>query len=148
MLRIEITITLLLLLLFIISMLASMSHADIDCTYSLFSLYALLSHPQYNHLREMLVILIVVSVLVILSDVWVLGLMHLEMVGGGNRFFGVVWIVVEIGIKIALIVLMVMWRSYIVEIDQKKEDLIKLEKLIADLIRTEMVKSPENTVST
>jgi uncharacterized membrane protein len=101
-------------------MLASLSHADLDSTYSLFAFFALLTHPQYNSIREVLLILIAVTVLVILSDFWVIGLLGSEEIGGGNRFFGYLWTVVEILLKIWLIVMLSLWRSHINEEDSKK----------------------------
>jgi len=51
MIRIEVYCMLILLADFIISMLGSLSHADIDSTYALFAFYALLTHRQYNSIR-------------------------------------------------------------------------------------------------
>ena len=51
MIRIEVYCILILLSNFVISMLASLSHADIDTTYSLFAFYALLTHRHYNSIR-------------------------------------------------------------------------------------------------
>ena len=105
---------------FIVSMLASLSHADIDSTYSLFAFYALLTHRQYNSIREVLIILIVITALVIVSDFWVLGLMQFERTSGGNKFFGCVWTVVEIGLKIGLEVMLVSWKKHISDADSKR----------------------------
>lgn len=110
----------LLLSIFVVSMLGSLSHADIDATYSLFAFFALLTHPQYNSIREVLLILIVITALVILSDFWVMSLLSNEAIGGWNRFFGYVWTVVEIVLKLVLIVFLVMWRSYIEEADASR----------------------------
>jgi len=51
MLRIEVNCSLILLAIFIVSMLGSLSHADINCVYALFAFYALTTHPQYNSIR-------------------------------------------------------------------------------------------------
>lgn len=88
MLRIEIQCSLLLLTVFIVSMLGSLSHADLDSAYSLFAFFALITHPQYNSIREVLLILMVVSVLVIISDFWVFAIFRSEQTGGTNKFFG------------------------------------------------------------
>lgn len=79
---------LLLLLLFVVSMFGSLSHADIDTTFSLFGFYALLTYKQYNSIREVLVILMVTSLLILISDFWVLGLLQHEATGSVNKFFG------------------------------------------------------------
>jgi hypothetical protein len=120
MLKIEVRCSLLLLSIFVVSMLGSLSHADLDATYSLFAFFALLTHPQYNSIREVLLILIVITALVILSDFWVMSLLGNEAIGGWNRFFGYVWTVVEIVLKLVLIVFLVMWRSHIEEADANR----------------------------
>ena len=102
MIRIEVYCMLVLLTDFVISMLASLSHADIDSTYSLFSFYALLTHRHYNSIREVLVILIAITGLVILSDIWVLGIIPHEKTSDGNKVFGCIWTVIEICLKIGL----------------------------------------------
>ena len=51
MLRIEVNCTLLLLALFLVSMLGSLTHADINAVYALFAFYALVTHLQYNSIR-------------------------------------------------------------------------------------------------
>ena len=75
MLRIEVNCSLILLGIFIVSMLGSLTHADINAVYALFAFYALTTHPQYNSIREVVVILIAVSVVVLLADIWVVGLL-------------------------------------------------------------------------
>jgi hypothetical protein len=59
-------------------MLGSLSHSDINSSYSLFSYFALISHRQYNSLQEILVILIVVTLLIVGSDIWALALLQFE----------------------------------------------------------------------
>ena len=76
MLRIEVNCSLVLLAIFIFSMLGSLTHADLNSVYSLFAFYALLTHPQYNSIREVIVILIAVSALVFLADLWAILLLH------------------------------------------------------------------------
>jgi Ca2+/Na+ antiporter len=119
MIKIEVYCSLVLLSLFVVSMLGSLSHADIDATYSLFAFYALLTYRQYNSIREVLVVVMGATGLVLVSDFWVMGLMQFEATSGANRFFGYVWTGLEICLKIALLVMLVSWRVHISEEDAK-----------------------------
>jgi len=49
-----------------------------------------------------------------------MGLMQFENTSGGNKFFGYVWTVLEIGLKIALVVMLVLWRNHVNEADRRK----------------------------
>ena len=93
MLRIEVNCSLLLLGIFVVSMLGSLTHADLNSVYSLFALYALLTHPQYNSIREVLVIVMAVTALVFVSDIWVMALLGSEPMTGGQLVFGYIWVV-------------------------------------------------------
>lgn len=93
-------------------MLGSLSHSDINSSYSLFSYFALISHRQYNSLQEILVILIVVTLLIVGSDIWALALLQYEEIGEFNRIFGYVWIVGELALKLVLLGNLIVWKLY------------------------------------
>ena len=46
--------------------------------------------------------------------------MQFERTSGGNKFFGYLWTVIEILLKIGLEVMMVSWRRHISEADSKR----------------------------
>ena len=121
MLRIEVNCTLLLLALFLVSMLGSLTHADINAVYALFAFYALVTHPQYNSIRQIVVILIAVSVVVLLADVWTLALLGSEGISAAMRGLAYVWTVLEMGLKIWLIVLLALWKKHLADEDAKRE---------------------------
>jgi hypothetical protein len=121
MLKIEVNCSLILLAIFVVSMLGSLTHADPNSVYALFAFYALLTHPQYNSIREVLLILMLVTLLVFLADIWALVLLAIEPIGGTNRVLGYVWTAIEMGLKIALMVFLIMWRKHIQEEDLRKE---------------------------
>ena len=102
MIRIEVYCMLALLADFVVSMLASLSHADIDSVYSLFAFYALLTHRHYNSIREILIILITVTVFILISDFWVLANMQYQRTSSFNKTFGYICTAIEICLKIGL----------------------------------------------
>jgi hypothetical protein len=100
-------------------MLSSCTRSDINSTYALFSYYALLTHRQNNSLRGVQVILIIVSTLVILADIWAIALLKEEQVSDGNRVFGYIWIILEIGLKAALVIMLSLWLKHTSQADQE-----------------------------
>ena len=130
MLRIEIYTTLLLLVLFILSMLGSLSHSDINTAFSLFAYYVILSNRQSTALKDMLLLLMVGGAIVLVSDVWVLFLISHQKISGTARVFGYVWVVGEVGVKIGLLVMLGMWRGY------KGEELSKYKKRNEELVNS------------
>lgn len=134
MLRIEIRCSLMLLALFVVSMLGSMSHADIDATFSLFAFYALLTHPQYNSIREVLLVLTILSVLMVFSDFWVLYLLYESQIGVANKFFGYMWTCIEIILKLVLIVFLLMWRNHVAEEDGRRAERLRGGDIVKDRI--------------
>lgn len=134
MLRIEIRCSLMLLALFVVSMLGSMSHADIDATFSLFAFYALLTHPQYNSIREVLLVLTILSVLMVFSDFWVLYLLYESQIGVANKFFGYTWTCIEIILKLVLIVFLLMWRNHVAETDSRRAERLSGSDIVKDRI--------------
>ena len=101
-------------------MLGSLTHADINAVYSLFAFYALYTHPQYNSIREVLVILMMVTVVVMLSDMWALALLTKQPITQPSRILGFVWVGLEIGLKVVLIMYLGIWRKHIAEEDDRK----------------------------
>lgn len=119
MLKIEVYCSLILLAIFIVSMLSSCSRSDINSTYSLFSYYALLTHRQYNSLKGIIIILVVTSLLILGADIWAISLLSFEEISKANRILGYVWIVIEIGLKISLIVLLLVWKKHNSELEEQ-----------------------------
>lgn len=57
--------------------------------------------------------------LVILADIWAITLLKEEQVSNGNRIFGYVWIILEIGVKIALVIMLSLWLKHSSQLDQE-----------------------------
>ena len=92
MLKIEVYCSYLLMLNFIVSMLGSLTYADINCVYSLFAFYAIYTHPQYNSIREVLIVLMIVTLIILLSDIWALALLTKQPIPPTSRIFGFIWV--------------------------------------------------------
>lgn len=120
MLKIEVYCSIVLLSIFIVSMLSSCCRSDINSTYSLFSYFSLLTHRQYNSLKSIIFILIVVSLLIIGSDIWAFCLLQYENIGGGNKILGYIWITIEIALKIVLIVMLSVWAHHNSKVEEDK----------------------------
>jgi hypothetical protein len=93
-------------------MLGSLTHADINCAYSLFAYFALHTHRQNNSLKEMLAIIIVATILIAGSDVWSIYLLQFEEIGEAMRALGYVWMILEIALKLVLLVMLIMWKTH------------------------------------
>ena len=59
------------------------------------------------------------TVLVILTDIWSLVLLGKGQLNQTAKVFGYIWIGIEIGLKVVLIILMGMWRQHIFDNDDK-----------------------------
>ena len=81
MLKIEVNCCLILMATFIVSMGGSLTHADVNSVYALFAIFAIFTHVQYNSIREVLIILIGVSIVVLLSDMWALVILGRQPLG-------------------------------------------------------------------
>ena len=92
MLKIEVICSLLLLSNFIVSMFGSLTYADINCVYSLFAFYAIYTHPQYNSIREVLIILMIVTVIILLSDIWAIALLTRQPIPPTSKVFGFIFV--------------------------------------------------------
>ena len=98
----------------------SLTHADVNCVFSLFAFFAIYTHVQYNSIREVLVILVAVSIVVLLSDLWALVILGRQPLGEGSKILGYIFVALEVGLKILLIIYLGIWRQHIAEEDDKK----------------------------
>jgi len=90
----------------------SLSHADINCSYSLFAYFSLHTHRQNNSLKEILIILMIVTILIAGSDVWSIYLLQFEEIGGAMKVLGYVWIILEIVLKVVFLGMLIMWKVH------------------------------------
>jgi hypothetical protein len=110
MLSMEYNTEMVLVAIFVVSMLGSIERSDINSTYSLFSYMFLASYRYKTSLDQILNILLIVTLFILLSDIWAFYIMTLEPISVIGRLFAYGIIIAEFGLKIFLLIMISCWR--------------------------------------
>jgi hypothetical protein len=110
MLSMEYNTEMVLVAIFVVSMLGSIERSDINSTYSLFSYMFLASYRYKTSLDQILNILLIVTLFVLLSDIWAFYIMTLEPISVVGHLFAYGIIIAEFGLKLFLLIMISCWR--------------------------------------